>query len=202
MTEGKLIVLGGIDGCGKTTQIQRVAEKIREMGYEIYVTREHTRDGAAGQLIEEVVNQRKKLDPLALQLVFVADRVDHVARQINSAIKNGQIVITDRYYESTPVYAPKEHRETLLKLNQDLVRRPNLTVIIDLEPDEALRRMRLTRGGVETIFEKIEKLEQCREAYDWFIEKSGDECVKINGSGSKEEVSDRIIEEIKRRKII
>lgn len=202
MTEkGKLIVLGGIDGCGKTTQIKRVAEEMEGMGYEIYVTREHTRDGAAGQLIEEVVNHRKNLDPLALQLTFVADRVDHVSRQINPAIESGKIVITDRYYESTPVYAPKEYREKLLKLNQDLVRRPDLTIIIDLEPEEAVKRLKNGREE-ETIFEKKEKLEQCRAAYDWFIDKSGDECVKIDGSGSVEEVTARIMEEIKRREII
>jgi len=199
--KGKFIVFGGIDGCGKTTQIKRVSERIRGMGYEVYVTREHTRDGAAGQLIEEVVNHKKNLNPLALQLTFVADRVDHVSRQINPAIEGGKIVITDRYYESTPVYAPPEFRDILLKLNQDLVRRPDLTIILDLEPEVAVERLKKSRDE-ETIFEKKENLEMCRRAYGWFIEKSGDECVKVDGSGSEEEVTTRIMEEIKRREII
>ena len=199
--EGRLIVIGGVDGSGKSTQIVRVAREVEKTGREVFVTREHTRDGAAGQLIEEVVNHRKKIDPLALQLTFVADRVDHVSRQIDPAISEGKIVLSDRYYESTPVYAPKEFREILLKLNQDLVRRPDLTIIIDLDPEEAIKRLTSTRGE-KTIFEEQEKLEKCRAAYDWFIEKSGDECVKVDGSGSEEEVTARIMEEIKRRKLI
>jgi dTMP kinase len=77
MKPGKFIVFEGIDGSGKGTQILLLAEYLKRNKIEAVLTKEHTRDLAVGKLIEKTVNREEKMNPLALQLCFTADRVDH-----------------------------------------------------------------------------------------------------------------------------
>src|SRR4051794_5711725 len=101
MTAGKLIVLEGIDGAGTTTQAQRLG---KHFGARVHVTREPS-DGAAGILIRQILRgEYHPYDHTALALLFAADRLDHLKREIEPQLQKGVHVISDRYVISSLVY--------------------------------------------------------------------------------------------------
>ena len=199
--KGKFIVFEGLDGCGKGTQIRETKNFYEISGKEVIVTCEHTRDLPVGKLIEETVNGGEKMDPLALQLCFTADRVDHYKKVIEPALNEGKIVISDRYYGSTVAYTEDDKKELMLNLNESVVPRADLTIILDVDAATAMNRIEAGRAQ-KTIFEKLEKQEKCRQSYVWFANKVGDSVVVVNGLGTVEEVRDRIIGEIKNRGLV
>ncbi|MFA6369003.1 MAG: dTMP kinase, partial [Candidatus Shapirobacteria bacterium] len=86
--KGKFIVFEGIDGSGKGTQIKKLQKYFEQRGIKTITTCEHTRDLPVGKLIETTVNGGEKMDPLALQLCFTADRRDHYEKVIRPALEN------------------------------------------------------------------------------------------------------------------
>lgn len=197
---GKFIVFEGIGGCGKGTQVKLTEEWLKSQNKTVFVTCEHTRDTSTGILIEKIIKkQETPLDPTALQLMFVADRANHTQRVILPALEKFNYVLGDRYEAST-TYAPKEKRNYFLMVNRGVTIRPDLTCIIDLDPREAVRRINFRNDA--DIFDRVEILTECRENYRWYCENSGWPCAWIDGNGSVEEVSERIISEIQRRKLI
>lgn len=198
---GKFIVFEGIGGCGKGTQIKMVEKWLVSSGKKVLVTCEHTRDTSVGQLIERIIKKQEEgLDPVALQLMFVADRANHTTRVIIPALKTYDFVLADRYEASTFAYAPPERRGYFLTVNRGVTIRPDLTCIINLDPEEAVRRVN-SRNDAD-IFDKAEVLKKCRESYRWYFKNSGWPCAWIDGSGSREEVFERVKTEIIRRNIV
>lgn len=201
MTErGNFIVLGGIGGCGKTTQVRMLTERLEASGVPAFATREHTRHLSAGSRIEEVIKRHQPaMDPLALQLMYVADRRDHFKQEIEPALEKGRLVICDRYYETTVAYAEEKWRPTLLKLNQELVARPDLTFIVRVSVAEGLRRNRMEERD---IFDREESLKRCSLGYEWFLAHSGDESVVVDGERDPEVIHQEIYGEIQRRGLV
>jgi dTMP kinase len=198
---GKFIVFEGIGGCGKGTQIKLTEEWLQNQGKTVLVTCEHTRDTSPGILIEKIIKKAEEpIDPVALQLMFVADRANHTQRVILPALENFDYILGDRYEASTVAYASKWDRDYFLKVNRRVTFKPDLTLIMELDPKKTMERVR--QRGDKDIFDEVEKFRKCREGYQWYFENSEWPCAWIDGSGTKEEVSERIIGEIKRRKII
>ena len=81
-----------------------------------------------------------------------------------------------------------------------VVDKPDLVVVVDTPPEVALERM--GKRGDEDIFDKLETMKKCQEGYYWYAKNSGDECVFVDGLGTKEEVFNRILNELKKRRII
>lgn len=199
---GKFIVLEGIAGSGKDTQEPLLAEFFRNLGNKVLVTREHTRDRPIGALIERAIRgTEEKIDPLALQILYTADRADHTASVIRPALAEYDLVLGNRYDASTVAYSPVRERRMFLDLNTKVIEVPDLICIIDLDPKEAVRRV-ITRNDGRDIFDKVEILKQCREGYRWYFDNSGRVCAWIDGSGTREEVFNKILGEIKSRKIV
>lgn len=201
METGKLIVFEGIGGSGKSTQAEMLYRALSQDYPDILLTREHTRDRPFGATIEEIIKGRtRRVDLLALQYGFIADRLDHWRQDVAPVIIRGGVAISDRWYGSTIAYAPPEWREYLLRANQEVVKSPEITFVVDLDPELAITRV-TNRGGAD-FFDKQEVLRRCREGYEWFLYNSGDECVWIDGNRPKEVVHGQIVEEIKVRGIL
>lgn len=199
--KGDFIVIEGIGGCGKDTQVMRIADYIRSRGVELLVTREHTRDTPPGRTIERVIKGAEEpMDPLALQLLYVSDRRNHFVQTIGPHLDLGVHVLGNRYYATTVAYCPEERRPLILKLNKDVVPSPALTMIIDTDPEVAVARVG-SRGDPD-IFDKVENLVKCRKGYEWYAQNSGDEVAWIDGNGTIEQVTQKMLEEISRRKLI
>ncbi|MEM2936396.1 MAG: dTMP kinase [Candidatus Bathyarchaeia archaeon] len=113
------ITFEGVEGSGKTTQAGLLKDFLLQKGYKVTLTREPGW-GAVGRLIRRMLLEEKELDldPLAELCLFCADRVQHVRDLIKPRLKKGEIVICDRYADSTVVYQGYGRR-----LDLDLVRK-------------------------------------------------------------------------------
>jgi len=201
MNKGKFIVIDGIGASGKDTQVELLGNYLEEIGKDVLVTREHTRDTPPGILIERIIKkQEEQIEAQALQLLYISDRRNHFKKVIEPALEEGKFVIGNRYYPVNVAYSGEEWREKFLKINQMVVARPDLVLIIDLPPEIAIKRM--NKRGDGDIFDKLETMKRCRKGFVWYSKNSGDDCVLIDGVGSRKEVFERIINEIKKRRIL
>lgn len=199
--KGKFIVFEGIGASGKDTQVELLENYLNNNEIDVLVTREHTRDTPTGILIEKIIKkQEEQIDPQALQLLFISDRRNHFKKIIEPALESGKLVISNRYYAVNVAYSVDEWRDKFLKINQMVVNRPDLVIIIDTPPEVALERM--NKRGDADIFDELGTMRKCREGYIWYTKTSGDECVLVDGVGTKEEVFNRILNDLKKRRII
>lgn len=194
---GKFIVIDGIGASGKDTQVELLETYLKNIGVNVLVTREHTRDTPPGILIEKIIKkQEEQIEAQALQLLYICDRRNHFIKIIEPELSKGKVVIGNRYYPVNVAYSGEEWREKFLKINQMVVGKPDLVLIIDVEPEVAMERM--NRRGDHDIFDKLETMKKCREGYLWYFKNSGDNCVLIDGSDTKENVFDKVLQEIKK----
>ena len=200
--KGKFIAFEGIDGSGKSTQIQLLAEKLKKAGICFYTTMEPT-DSPIGSLIHQILTGRMKTDNKAIAALFVADRLDHLLNDVNgilSKILEGTTVITDRYYFSSYAYHSVDMpMDWVIHANEQSrnILQPTVTVFIDVNPDTAIERIVKNRGHQE-LFEKKSRLVKVREKYFKAFEKLEDteNVVIIDGNRPPEEIAEDIWKEI------
>lgn len=137
-------MLEGGEGGGKSTQVRVLAQRLRDRGREVVVTREPGGSPRA-EAIRDVILAPGELDARAEALLFAAARADHAATVIRPALRRGAIVLCDRYLDSSVAYQGdarslgEQHiRELSLWATQDLT--PDLTVILDIDPRVGLAR--------------------------------------------------------------
>lgn len=196
------IVIEGVDGSGKGTQIRLLEKALNEMGKKVFITCEPT-SGEYGVKIRKILSGEEKSDSCELAALFLADRIYHCQNE-SSGIKRmldlGYTVLCDRYYYSSFAYQGLgTSLEWVLGMNLDCpaVLKPDLTVFLDLPAAECDRRIEEGRSSRE-IFEKLETIKAIRGKYLEVFERIPDHNVKIiNASGSPETVSKRIIEAVK-----
>ncbi|RMA40995.1 dTMP kinase [Rhodophyticola porphyridii] len=155
--QGLFVSLEGIDGSGKSTQAKLLADALKRDGHEVVLTREP--GGSPGA--EEIRALVLQGDPDRWSaeteiLLFTAARRDHMERLILPALEAGKIVVCDRFADSTRVYQGLSRGDLRRLVDQlhDLMigREPDLTVLIDMEPDAGLARAK-GRQGAEERFE-------------------------------------------------
>ena len=165
---GIFIVIGGIDGCGGTTHSKLLHNWLKRVyrGSNILLTKEPS-GGKVGVLLREYLKD-KNSDAKTDALLFAADRSEHVEKIIKPALDNGKIVISDRYLESSLAYQCSQglNLDWLLNINKDIIN-PDLTIILDIEPKESLKR----KERLEDKFENINFLKKVREFYIEHAEK-------------------------------
>ncbi|MFH1404018.1 MAG: dTMP kinase [Candidatus Altiarchaeota archaeon] len=176
------IVLEGIDGCGKSTHARLLAEWLVKEGRDVVLTAEPT-DGKIGVFIREVLSGRETVDPKTLSMLFTADRYEHLLNRIEPALAEGKIVVSERYYYSTIAYQSAQGVDWnwLFEINK-FARKPDLTILLDVKPDEGA-----SRTDTNEIFEKSEFLAEVRDNYLKFQDVSMVETRRPTG-----EVQDRI----------
>ena len=104
MSNGMFITFEGADGCGKTTQQMLAADYLESKGYEILITREPGAKGLGEDIRKILLDYKGPVSERCESLLFLADRAQHVDNMILPAIENGQIVLCDRYTDSTVEY--------------------------------------------------------------------------------------------------
>ncbi|MCE1179637.1 MAG: dTMP kinase [Micrococcales bacterium] len=144
MTDGLFIAFEGGDGAGKSTQVRMLAEVLRRAGREVLLTRQPGGTPLGGQL-RDMVLHGGHVAARAEALIFAADKAQHVEELIRPALEQGQAVITDRYTDSSVAYqgagrdlGAKEIHDLQMWAVDGLV--PDLTVIVDISPEEGRRR--------------------------------------------------------------
>lgn len=139
------ITFEGPEGGGKTTVIQRIAERLRSEGRSVVSTREPG-SGSVGLQIREVLLHSGPIDPQCELFLFLADRANHVTTVVKPALDRGDVVLCDRYSDSTVVYQaharglePTGIRELNAFATNGLS--PDLTLLFDLDPEIGLKRL-------------------------------------------------------------
>ena len=169
MSNGLFIVLEGIDGSGTTTQVRRLVQWLDAQGHAAVATGEPTGQ-RVGRLIRKILGDRlidrETQQPLAVDedtmgLLFAADRADHLRRTVLPALDAGHVVVSDRHYLSSVAYQSLgTDMATVESLNAGF-RRPDLTVMLDIDPAVSLERK---QGDAER-YERTELLRRVRDNY-------------------------------------
>lgn len=167
--KGKLIVIEGIDGSGKSTQSKMLCESINNLGYKSIYTFEPTNAYYGTKLRESIkLKNISKEDELNL---FVLDRKEHVKHMIKPALEEGYIVVLDRYFYSSIAYqgAYGIDIDYIYKLHKDFIITPDLVFIFTIAIEEALKRIINYRGFTDK-FEEKEYLTKVSKIFDSFRE--------------------------------
>jgi len=157
--KGWLIAFEGIDGTGKTTQIELLAEVLRRRGLSVVVTREPT-DGQYGRRIRELYKNRKSVTPEEELALFLDDRREHVAQVIAPALAGGKVVLTDRYYYSTAAYqgAAGHDPQKIIAANELFAPVPDMVIMLEAPVSLGVHRVQKLRGESLNDFEQEENL--------------------------------------------
>ena len=151
---GYFITFEGSEGCGKTTQIEALAKALEAQGKTVLITRE-----PGGTLIGEKIrnllqdpSHKNEISDMAELLLFSASRAELIASRIQPALKRGEIVICDRFYDSTYVYQGLGRAigiEIVEQLNQITVGtlKPDLTILLDLDAKVGIERAKSRQSG-------------------------------------------------------
>ena len=202
----KFIVIEGLDGAGTTTQARRLVSRFEQNGDSSLLTREPS-DGPIGVMIRQMLSMRivghgadgpEPINRESLALLFAADRLDHVACEIEPALRSGSYVVSDRYYHSSFVYQGdvdgSDHFDIhwVRSLNERALR-PDFTFFIDAEVELCLSR--IAQRHQRDIYESREKLERLHRRYAQVfdeLEAAGERVVRLNAADSIEAIHDKI----------
>jgi len=203
------ITFEGIEGSGKTTQIQLLSEKLDQSGVEHVLTREPGGTPAGNQIRRLLLDPANRdLNPLCELLLYQAARAQHLACVIIPALAEGKLVLCDRYKDATRAYQGKGRQlpeELVEKLNRvDLLAlEPDLTLLFDLEPDEALSRARQREGSEPSEQSRFEEEamdfhQRVREAYRSLAATYPQRIRVVDASGTMEQVQERVLAVLKK----
>jgi dTMP kinase len=201
------ITFEGSEGCGKSTQVQRLTVRLDRAGVPHLITREPG-GTEIGETIRELLQfspQGVGMTPPTELLLFEASRSQLVREKIKPALEQGLCVISDRFFDSTTVYqgvARKLDRQIVEQLNAFAIGdcRPDATFVLDVDPAIAHSRMRhIARRPDRMEQESTEFYEQVREAYRELAAREPNRIVLIDGSRPEDNIEDEIWEIISRR---
>ena len=196
---GKFIVFEGIDGAGKTTQINLLANYLREQGRAVYCTAEPT-ETVSGGLLRDALSGASRRTVCEMAAMFVFDRINHNVNPVNGIQKmlaDGFDVICDRYYYSSLAYqgsGTDPEWVSNMNLNCPEIMRPDICVFLDLTPEQSMARINRNRATQE-IYENEEKLTQVRNQFYCVFEqlRERDNVQIVNAYRSVEEIHADIV---------
>jgi dTMP kinase len=201
---GLFVTFEGGEGAGKSTQIRRLADALRAKGHEVLVTREP--GGSPGAEAVRHVLLSGAAEPYGTRMeaiLFAAARNDHVEEIIRPALRNGKVVLCDRFMDSSRVYQgvtgnlEPDFIETLQRVAVDGVV-PDCTLILDLPAKAGLERARRRGAAVATApdrFEKeeLETHEKRREAFLDIASREPERCHVVNAMQTEEAIADEVV---------
>ncbi|NNK78554.1 MAG: dTMP kinase [Litoreibacter sp.] len=192
---GRFITFEGIDGSGKSTQSRLLADTLERAGHEVVLTREPGGAPGAEEIRRLLVEgDPDRWSPETEILLFTAARRDHLERTILPAIDAGKLIISDRFADSTRVYqgATRGDLRALVDQLHGLMigREPDLTLIIDMDPDTALERG-LARSSGEDRFEDFgaDFQHKLREGFLKLAQDFPDRTHVVDGNRAAEEIA-------------
>jgi dTMP kinase len=205
MIRGKFITFEGCDGCGKSTQLKMMSDYLTQNGVPHIFTREPG-GGKISESIREILLSGKNMEMTdeCEALLYAAARVQHLNDRVEPALAKGELVICDRYVDSSlayQAYARGLGVDFISKINAFALEKylPDVTVFIDLSPEAAFRRK---KGADEN-----DRLEQAGMAfhnrvyagYKKLAEENPDRFVCIDGNQTPEEIFNQIVAALKEK---
>ena len=205
MIRGKFITFEGCDGCGKSTQLRLLSEYLTQNNIGHIFTREPG-GGKISEAIREILLSGKNMEMTdeCEALLYAASRVQHLSDRVEPALSEGKLVICDRYVDSSLAYQAHARglgMDFVTKINAFALSkyRPDVTIFIDLTPEEAFKRKhgadendRLEQAGMQ--FHK-----RVYEGYKMVAEAEPDRVICVNGNQTPDEVFADVLRVLKEK---
>jgi dTMP kinase len=192
----KLVVLEGLDGAGTTTQARRLVESLGPRGH---LTREPS-DGPIGRLIREMLVGGHAIAggtiaQTTFSLLFAADRMDHLQREVEPALAAGTVVVSDRWYHSSLAYQGTGAERAWIRELNKRARRPDLTLLLRVRPEVAAER-RVAAGRAQELFEDLAMQRRVAAGYDAVVaelQADGEQIEVLDGEAPVDAVAAAIV---------
>ena len=197
LQRGLLIAIEGIDGAGKTSQAKMLCDALLKEGNNVVYLREPT-DGPYGRKIRALALEgRHEITPLEEFELFLKDRTQDVEENIRPSLKQGKIVVIDRYFYSSIAYqgALGLDPEFINRENRKIAITPDITIYISIPAKITSHRIEKNRGDNINLFEKTEYLEKVKDIFDSM---PYEEMWKVDGDKPIQEVHKLILEQVKK----
>jgi dTMP kinase len=164
--KGAFICIEGLDGCGKTTQAKLLAKKLRKSHNAVY-TAEPSRGKIGAFIRKRCLYNEKRGSTVVEALLFAADRVEHVENEVLPALREGRLVISDRYVYSSLAYqgAAGLSLDWIEKVNAHALK-PDLAVFLDVDLKTVMNRLKSRKS----VMENMETLQKVRDVYLKFVD--------------------------------
>ncbi|HSX40025.1 MAG TPA: dTMP kinase [Candidatus Saccharimonadales bacterium] len=208
--KGLYIAIEGIDGSGKTTQVNELVSHFESLGKEVIKTGEPRKGvGFVGKLIQDVLLGKVKIPPVAFQYLMSAERSIHHEELILPALQAGKVVISDRCFWSAVPYGILDRimgkggeydlknaeiilcAQSILSMYHEFTV-PDLTIYLNVSMETAIARLQKLHKEKE-IYEKADKLEKVVSGYMWLLERFPKEITSVNAEQSVEQITKQII---------
>lgn len=170
MKQGKFIVLEGLDGCGKSTQLKRLADNLKNLGETVILTAEPT-EYETGAYLRRILSESQSKNMYLQAALFLADRLEHITHPefgIRQYLEKGFTVVCDRYYYSSFAYQGTASdvnwvMDTHLKCPEMLI--PDLCIFLDVNPDTCKARIDQGRDKPELYEKDINLMREIRNNF-------------------------------------
>ena len=201
MQRGKFIVIEGLDGSGKGTQIERLSEVLWALGIPVITTAEPT-DGYIGKHLREMLRDSDNKDMSLQASLFLADRLDHLTNPetgIYACLDNRITVICDRYYYSSFAYqgtAADMDWVMDMNLNSPSMLKPDLCIFFDVEPETCRERITQTRENPELYEKDVGVMRSIRDNFHTVFErlKDSDNIKIIDANRDVDSISNDVLQ--------
>jgi dTMP kinase len=201
-SSAKYIVLEGLDGAGKTTQIELLKDWLIENNVDVVLTKEPS-TGPIGKLARQFMQEHTSISQNTLALLFAADSLHHQDNSdgILSQLQKGKYILSDRNYLSTYAYQMPDSNIMWLDELHKFCQPPDITFFMDLDADLAMERLQLSRGNQLDVFEKLSELRRVQKQYEIAVhhfQEKGEifEIIRIDEHTTLIEVQNKIREKI------
>ena len=192
------ITLEGPEGSGKTTAIEATVKKLQELGYEVVRTREPGGTPISEQIREVILNKTNtNMDARTEALLYAAARRQHLVEKVWPNVREGKIVICDRYIDSSLAYQGGARNlgiQNIIDINMFATDNtwPDLTILFDIDPEIGLARISANsqREVNRLDLEKLEFHHKVRNTFLELAKKYPDRIVIVNANQSREKVSE------------
>lgn len=184
--KGIFIVIEGLDGSGKTTQARVLAKKLSQ-DHQVLLTAEPSKGKIGTFIRESCLYENHRLPTEAEALLFAADRIEHMQNELKTALKEGKLVICDRYTYSSLAYQGSAGLSLdWIKTINSRALQPDFSIFIDCPPERVIERLKRKKSVMET----LQTQQKVRQVYLKYVEKG--ELIRLDGDRSKEEVAEEL----------
>ncbi len=199
MEKGLFITFEGADGCGKTTQLNLLADFLKK-SRDVIITREPGAKGLGEKLREILLNYDGEIAPKCESFLFLADRAQHIEQIVKPAINSGKIVLCDRHTDSTAAYQGYGRGLDLKEIHylNNLATgglKPDLTIVFDIDIDTSMTRVGVQKDRMESA--GIEFFNRVRNGYLEIAKLEPNRVKVIDASKSIDEVFNNLLDIIK-----
>lgn len=199
----RFISFEGIEGSGKTTQVKLLRDYLQGRGYKVVITEEPGGTKIGLKIRDLLLHPENSMEPLTELLLYNASRLQHIRKVIYPALLRGDIVITDRFIDSTIAYQGYGRGIDLAIINTfnkivaaDL--KPALTFLLDVDVEDGLRRNRKVQKTDRLELEAVEFHNRVRMGFLQLAKEEPERIKLINASKGIEEVNKEVIDILER----